>query len=330
MSQQQGISGFDLISPTTATKMARIQSWQRGARLTASEPHSPASSTATTRRHSASPISPPSGPFDVRVMPAPPVPTVQVHLAEPRPVLHHKHSHAASLHSWEQDVESQRLRADRDERSTVGGEGSWKERAWRASRALFGQTSQPPPWRPLNVEKSRQPTPQVQQQELDVNVHVRADSVMGHHKCECNCKRDPKRKRTRMWLCIIIILLILLAMVDVIFLNVRVLNPDFGILPTSTPTPTNLSRDGTVTFVAPSPANTASASKTNTGSTATSTAPSASATASVLQNCLTQFQLNAPSSPQSYPCDTCFSALSSASSDAGAGPATQYVQNILA
>lgn len=328
--QQQQLAGFDIISPTTATKMARIQSWTRGAQLTASDPHSPSSSSSTSRRHSMPPTpSPRSEAFDVRMMPAPAIPQVQVHLAEPRPVLHHKHSHAASLHSLanSQDVESQAgLRVDdRDERSTLGRDMSWTERARRASRAFFGQPLQP--WRALNVEK-HQPTPPLptQQRELDVNVNVRADSELGHYQCQCKCskRRDPKRKRTRMCLCLLIILLILLAVADVIFLNVRVLNPDFTVLPTGTPAPTNLSRDGTSTFAAP----TATATKTDgvstsASSTVTSATASASATPSVLQNCLTQFQLNAPSSPESYPCDTCFSALSSAPSDAGAGPATQ-------
>lgn len=331
--QQQQVPEFDIISPTTAVKMARIQSWTRGAQLTASDPHSPSSSTGTSRRHSMPPTpSPRSEAFDVRMMPAPAVPQVHVHLAEPRPVLHHKHSHAASLHSWEnsnQDVESRAgLRADdRDERSTLGRDMTWAERARRASRAFFGQPLEP--WRALNVEKQNQPTPPLpaQQRELDVNVHVRSDSEMGH-RCQCKCgkRRDPKKKRTRMCLCLLIILLILLAVADVIFLNVRVLNPDFTAQPTSTPSPTNnLSRDRTTTIVEPTATATrTNAAPTSASSTVTSATASASATPSVLQNCLTQFQLNAPSSPESFPCDTCFSALSSAPSDAGAGPATQF------
>src|SRR2546423_12651822 len=117
---QQQLSEFEIISPTTA---ARIQSWTRGAHLTATDPPSPSSSSSISRRHSVPPTpSPRSETFDVRMMPAPPVPQVHVHLAEPRPVLHRKQSHVASLHSWansNQDVESQvGFRADdRDERS---------------------------------------------------------------------------------------------------------------------------------------------------------------------------------------------------------------------
>ncbi|CAE6468397.1 unnamed protein product [Rhizoctonia solani] len=344
--QQQQIpsSEFELMSPA---QMARIQSWNRGAQLTASyprSPQSPSSASTVSRRHSVPPSSSPrSEIFDVRMMPAPPIPQVQIHLVEPRPVLHHKHSHAASLHSWgSQDLESQvGLRAnDHDERSTIGSRLTWKERAQRASRALFGSESLPA-WRALNVEKYPQPTPQPtpQQQDLDVqvNLNVRSESQMGQYKCNCKCNKrsDPKRKRTRMCLCILIILLILLAVIDVIFLNVRVLNPDFGIIqPTVTPTPTNLSRDGTSTIVPTAIATatataTVSATRSNVengrpSSTTALASASASAIPSVLQNCLTQFQLNAPSAPQSYPCDTCFSALSGAPSNAGAGPATQF------
>jgi hypothetical protein len=329
---QQDHPELDIVSPRTATKIARIQSWQRGAQLTASEPHSPATTASTSRRHSMPPATPSSAGFDVRVMPAPAVPQVQVHLVEPRPVLHHKRSHVASLHSWENhDLESQAgLRpSDRDERSTLSGDMGWRERATRASRALFGYNAPLTPWKALNVDKNRQPTPhQQQQKELDVKAHMRADSEMGSHKCHCDCSKrhNPKRKRVRMCLCLLLILLILFAVTDVIFLNIRVLNPDFGIVqPTSTATPTNLVRDGTSTFVAP----TASASPKTTAepaiasSTLTSVMATPSLRPSPLQNCLTQFQLNAPSSPESYPCDTCFSVLSGAPSDAGAGPAVQ-------
>ncbi|CAE6359203.1 unnamed protein product [Rhizoctonia solani] len=332
---QQSLSSLDLMSPSTATKIARIQSWNRGAQLTAHEPHSPrspSSASTVSRRHSAPPTaSPRSEAFDVRMMPAPPVPQVHVHLAEPRPVLHHKHSHAASLHSWgSHDLESQvGLRpSDIDERSSTGRELTWKERARRASRALFGQDTPLPAWRALNVEKNPTPRPQ---QELDAefNVNIRSESKMAQYQCSCDCskRRNPKHKRGRMCLCIMIILLIFLAVADVIFLNVRVLNPDFGIVqPTVTPTPTNLSRDGASASV-PTATSTATRSNGENGrpsSTTTSVSATTSAAPSVLQSCLTQFQLNAPSAPESYPCDTCFSALSGAPSDAGAAPATQF------
>ncbi|KAG8714975.1 hypothetical protein FRC11_006305 [Ceratobasidium sp. 423] len=339
--QRHSPTEFELVSPSTNAKMARIQSWNRGAQLTASDsPQSPSSASTVSRRHSVPPpTSPRSEAFDVRMMPAPPVPQVHVHLAEPRPVLHHKHSHAASLHSWgSQDLESQvRLHAnDRDERSTIGSHMTWRERAQRASRLLFGQTTPLPAWRALNVEKHPQTTPRPEQQDRDieVNLNVRSESQMSQYKCNCKCNKrhDPKRKRTRMCLFILIILLILLAVIDVIFLNVRVLNPDFGIIqPTVTPTPTNLSRDGTTTLAAPTATTTATTTTTRSNaesgrpsSTSGSASASPSATSSVLQSCLTQFQLNAPSAPQAYPCDTCFSALSGAPSNAGAGPATQF------
>ncbi|GAB1518450.1 hypothetical protein RhiTH_001509 [Rhizoctonia solani] len=335
--QQQSLSSLDLMSPSTATKIARIQSWSRGAQLTAHEPHSPhspSSASTVSRRHSAPrTASPRSEAFDVRMMPAPPVPQVHVHLAEPRPVLHHKHSHAASLHSWgSQDIESQvGLRPnDADERSTAGKELTWKERARRASRALFGQSTSLPAWSALNVEKNMTSRPQHQELDVEINLNARSGSQMGQYKCNCDCNKhaNPKRKRTRMCLCILVILLILLAVVDVIFLNVRVLNPDFGIIqPTVTPTPTNLSRDGTSAPIAPTATATATRPSTETdrpSSTTVAASSTASVAPSVLQNCLTQFQLNAPSAPESYPCDTCFSALSGAPSNAGAAPATQF------
>ncbi|KAF8757551.1 hypothetical protein RHS01_03431 [Rhizoctonia solani] len=172
--------------------------------------------------------------------------------------------------------------------------------------------------------------PQHQELDVEINLNARSGSQMGQYKCNCDCNKhaNPKRKRTRMCLCILVILLILLAVVDVIFLNVRVLNPDFGIIqPTVTPAPTNLSRDGTSAPIAPTATATATRPSTETdrpSSTTVAASSTASVAPSVLQNCLTQFQLNAPSAPESYPCDTCFSALSGAPSNAGAAPATQF------
>ncbi|KAG9104236.1 hypothetical protein FRC06_004220 [Ceratobasidium sp. 370] len=328
MSQPQ----IELLSPTTTAKMSRIQSWQRGAQLQASEPHSPASASTTSPHQSAtSPVSP----FDVRVMPAPPVPQVQMHVAEPRPVLHHTHSHVASLHSWDggnDDVESRAgLRAgDRDETSTPGHDKSWRARAARMSRAIFGPSQVAPalpPWPALNVEKY----PQSSQDEQTINVNVRADTeaTRSYHKCPCQHHKSPRRKQTRMFWCLLLILLILLAVADIIFLNVRVFNPNFIVAqPPATPAPTNLARE-TITAV-PTTVTLASAGSTiisvTTASVTTTVSMSAtpSGTPSLLQNCLSQFQINAPSNPASYPCDTCFSALSSAPSSANAGPATQF------
>ncbi|KAG8683219.1 hypothetical protein FRC08_014462, partial [Ceratobasidium sp. 394] len=329
MSQPQ----IELLSPTTTAKMSRIQSWQRGAQLQAAEPHSPASASTTTRRQSAT--SPVSASYDVRVMPAPPVPQVQMHVAEPRPVLHPTHSHVASLHSWSdgsEDVESRAgLRAgDRDGTSTLGCDRSWRARAARMSRAIFGQshvTPTLPPWRALNVEKH----PQSSQDAQMINVNVRADTeaARSSHKCACQHHKAPRRKQSRMFWCLLLILLILLAVADIIFLNVRVFNPNFIVAqPTTTPAPTNLARE-TVTAV-PTTVMLTSAGSTilsvTTASVTTTVSVSAtpSATPSVLQNCLSQFQINAPSNPTSYPCDTCFPALSGAPSSANAGPATQF------
>jgi len=327
MSQPQ----IELLSPTTTAKMSRIQSWQRSAQLQASGPHSPASASTMGRQSATSPVSPPS---DVRVMPAPPVPQVQMHLVEPRPVPHRTHSHVASFYSWDGgngDVESRAgLRAgDRDETSTLGRDNSWRARAARMSRAIFGPshaTPALPPWPALNVDKHSQPSQD--EQTINVNVRANTEAARRYHKCPCQHK-TPRKKQNRMFWCLLLILLILLAVADIIFLNVRVFNPNFIVAqPPTTPAPTNLAKE-TVTAV-PTTVLLASAGSTiisvTTASVTTTVSASAtpSTTPSLLQNCLSQFQINAPSNPISYPCDTCFSALSGAPSSANAGPATQF------
>ncbi|QRV88683.1 translocation protein Sec72 [Ceratobasidium sp. AG-Ba] len=329
MSQPQ----VELLSPATTAKMARIQSWQRSAQLQASEPHTPVSATSTTRRHSAP--SPVSSAFDVRVMPAPAVPQVQVHLAEPRPVLHHTHSHVASLHSWDganEDLESRAgLRmGDRDAASSLGRNKSWRARAARMSRAIFGPSSGPllPPWRALNVEKHSQVQPVHDDQTINVNVRAGSDAGRNSHKCPCQHHKAPQRKQKRMFWCILLILLILLAVADIIFLNVRVFNPNFIVAQPLAPAPTSLVKETVApvasTVVITSAGSTLISVTTASITTTISASATPSAAPSILQNCLTQFELNAPSSPTSYPCDTCFSALSNAPASAGAGPATQF------
>ncbi|KAG1739091.1 L domain-like protein [Suillus paluster] len=96
------------------------------------------------------------------------------------------------------------------------------------------------------------------------------------HKRQCNCQIDKKKKRRRRSCCLILLIIILLFLIgDTIFLNIRVLNMTMTInnspLMTNTTTPNFLSANA--------------------------------------QQCLSQYTLDAPSSPSSYPCSTCLSTL---------------------
>ncbi|TBU27903.1 RNI-like protein [Dichomitus squalens] len=96
---------------------------------------------------------------------------------------------------------------------------------------------------------------------------------------ECQERNDRRRRNRAVLFALVILLLYLLG--NVIFLNVRVVR-------LSQPLATS----------ATSPA------ATTTASPSESTALSADA-----QSCLSQFALNAPSNPQSYPCSTCLPVL---------------------
>lgn len=122
-------------------------------------------------------------------------------------------------------------------------------------------------------------------------------------KRHCPCQlHDPKhearvRKQQRRSRCFLILLIIILLLLigDAIFLNIRVLS-----LPTSS----------------------------STTSQTTSTAYALSADAS---QCLSQYTLNAPSAPRSYPCSTCLSILqavpSSYTSSSANAQNTQVINN---
>ncbi len=101
-----------------------------------------------------------------------------------------------------------------------------------------------------------------------------------HHRvhCEqCQERNDRRRRNKALFVALVILLLYLLG--NVVFLNVRVVR----------------------------------ISQPSTSTTATSTTPANASDSSALsadaQSCLSQFSLNAPSSPQSYPCSSCLSVL---------------------
>jgi hypothetical protein len=120
-------------------------------------------------------------------------------------------------------------------------------------------------------------------------------------------KRAKKRKKDRRcWCLLILIIIILLLLGDAIFLNVRVAQLDntitsFGLIPGS------------------KPSSTAGSSPTNNPQLSTEA-----------QSCLTQFQVNAPSSPTSYACSTCLPILQSVPSSFLTAPSTSTAtsQNI--
>ena len=103
-----------------------------------------------------------------------------------------------------------------------------------------------------------------------------------HHRVHCEqCRERNDRRRRNKILFIALVTLLLYLFGNVIFLNVRVIR--------------------------------LSQPSTSTTTTTTTTAPVNASDSSVLsadaQSCLSQFSLNAPSSPQSYPCSSCLSVL---------------------
>lgn len=149
------------------------------------------------------------------------------------------------------------------------------------------------PWHHLNILRKpvppmpilpttyQAPPPQPQQQTFyhetkPVTIHNHVDIPANKLKA---MKREKQKKnsRSRCWIILLIIIIIYL-LANNIFLNVRVLN---------------MTPSSTVPVV--SPTKTSSAAPTST-----STPVSAEVT-----NCLSQFKLNAPSNPTSYPCSTC-------------------------
>ena len=120
-----------------------------------------------------------------------------------------------------------------------------------------------------------------------------------HGFCEeCQERNDRRRRNRALFIALVVLLLYLIG--NVIFLNVRV-----------------------VRLSQPSVTSATSPASTTTASPSESTALSADA-----QSCLSQFSLNAPANPQSYPCSTCLSVLQNVSGNATSGD-TQDSQQAL-
>ena len=104
---------------------------------------------------------------------------------------------------------------------------------------------------------------------------------------------QKKQKRRFRWWALLLILIILALLGNVAFLNVRVFELTKTIKETtpSSPTPT---------------------------STPNSSSPND------VQECLSQFSLNAPSNPSAYPCSTCLPILSNVTNNANAANALQF------
>ncbi|KAI0070470.1 L domain-like protein [Panus rudis PR-1116 ss-1] len=105
------------------------------------------------------------------------------------------------------------------------------------------------------------------------------------HDCPCHTqkvKTKKKRSKRDKILIYLLVLVILYLLGNTLFLDIRVLNPSST---TTTATPSN-----------------------DTASTSTQLSPSA-------QQCLSQYTINAPSDPSSYPCSSCLPILQQVPSD---------------
>ncbi|OJT06501.1 Receptor-like kinase TMK4 [Trametes pubescens] len=98
------------------------------------------------------------------------------------------------------------------------------------------------------------------------------------------CKHCHKKRKRDKVLAIVIIVLLLYLFSNMVFLNVRVLN-----------------------MVSPPPPSSSSSTPPSTSSPNTLSADA--------QQCISQYNLNAPTDPQSYPCSTCYPVLSAVPSN---------------
>ena len=103
--------------------------------------------------------------------------------------------------------------------------------------------------------------------------------------------QKKQKKRFRWWM-LLLILIILALLGDIAFLNARVLELT-KVINRNTPS-------------SPTPA------------------PSNSSSSDDVQECLSQFTLDAPSNPSAYPCSTCLPILSNVTDNANAANATQF------
>ncbi|CDO74707.1 hypothetical protein BN946_scf184847.g15 [Trametes cinnabarina] len=113
-----------------------------------------------------------------------------------------------------------------------------------------------------------------------------------HHRCCDRC--DRKKKRNRLLLILLIVFLLYL-LGNTVFLNVRVLNAASPSLPAASASPGAMASSGVLS--------------------------------GDVQQCISQYNLNAPADPQSYPCSTCYPVLSAVPSDISDG-SSQDAQTI--
>lgn len=146
------------------------------------------------------------------------------------------------------------------------------------------------PFPPAHDELPRHTQPRVTQPQIKpwnpLNIRKKVRTVFIHDNQDTSRKNMKKRKKDRnRWCLIILIIIILFLLGDTIFLNVRV---------------TQL--NNVITASGLEPTNSSSSPKNGTDPNQLSIEA---------QTCLTQFQLNAPSSPTSYACSTCLPILQS-------------------
>ncbi|KAI9062457.1 L domain-like protein [Trametes sanguinea] len=104
-----------------------------------------------------------------------------------------------------------------------------------------------------------------------------------HHRC-C-CERCEKKKKRNKLLLILLVVFLLYLLGNTVFLNIRVLNmaPQSSSSPAASASPTTMTSSGVLSADA--------------------------------QQCISQYNLNAPTDPQSYPCSTCYPVLSAVPSN---------------
>ncbi|OSC97308.1 L domain-like protein [Trametes coccinea BRFM310] len=102
------------------------------------------------------------------------------------------------------------------------------------------------------------------------------------HRC---CERCEKKKKRNRLLLVLLIVFLLYLLGNTVFLNVRVLNmtPQSSSPPAASASPTTMASSGVLSADA--------------------------------QQCISQYNLNAPTDPQSYPCSTCYPVLSAVPSN---------------
>ncbi|KDQ20105.1 hypothetical protein BOTBODRAFT_102072 [Botryobasidium botryosum FD-172 SS1] len=171
------------------------------------------------------------------------------------------------------------------------------------SRAWAGPSKQPAahelsPWPPLSVHKEKE------RGWTDVEVGAGPSTSSDfpqrlhqvRHSCPCEQRHEKKRKSNCCWI-IILVIIILFLLGNSIFLNIKTLSPK----------------------TSPGDPELATPDTKGTGTTTAKPSSSTSAPSAALVNCLSQFSINAPSSPTSYPCGTCVPIMAGVPNDLADG-----------